>query len=56
MSMDWRIQSATTTVTDIPAAFPGGPSHPAGSTVLVASIMTPAEGTPIGFAAADASR
>jgi hypothetical protein len=55
MSLDWRIQFATTTVTDIPAAFPGGPSHPAGSTVLVASIVTPAEGTPIGFPAPSAA-
>lgn len=55
MSPDWRVQFATTTLSDIPAAFPGGPSHPAGSTVLVASIVTPAEGTPIGFPAPSAA-
>ena len=55
MSLDWRIQFATTTVSDIPPAFPGGPSHPAGSTLLVASIVTPADGRPIGFPAPSAA-
>lgn len=55
MALDWRIQAATTTVTEIPAAFPGGPSHPAGSTGVLVSQVTPAEGVPIAFPAPSAA-
>jgi hypothetical protein len=49
MTLDWRIQAAATTATEIPAAYPGGPSHPAGSTLVLSSQITPAEGVPILF-------
>ncbi len=49
MALDWRIQAAATTATEIPAAYPGGPSHPAGSTLVLSSQVTPAEGVPILF-------
>jgi hypothetical protein len=41
-ALDWRIQAAVTTATDVPSAYPGGPSHPAGSVmVLTSEIDTP---------------
>jgi hypothetical protein len=49
MALDWRIQAAATTATEIPAAYPGGLSHPAGSTLVLSSRVTPAEGVPILF-------
>jgi hypothetical protein len=55
MDLDWRIQAATTTVTDIPAAYPGGPSHPAGSIVVLVSQVVPPEGPPIAFPAPSAT-
>ena len=35
---DWRIWFATTLAADLPAAFPGGPSHEAGAAVRVATV------------------
>jgi len=55
MPLDWRIQFSTTTVTEIPAAYPGGPSHPAGSTIVVVSLVQPSEGPPIAFPAPSAA-
>lgn len=49
MPLDWRIQFSTTAVTDIPAAYPGGPSHPAGSTLVVVSLVQSGDGPPIAF-------
>ncbi len=49
MDLDWRIQAATTTVTELPAAYPEGPSHPAGSTLVLVSQVVPEEGPPIAF-------
>src|SRR3954471_17226933 len=37
MAMDWRIQAAATTTSDLPAAHPGGPAHPAGSLLFLVS-------------------
>jgi len=49
MALDWRIQAAVTTATETPAAYPEGPSHPAGSTLVLSSQVTLAEGVPIFF-------
>lgn len=49
MTLDWRIQAAVTTATEVPAAYQGGPSHPVGSTLVMSSQVTPAEGAPILF-------
>ena len=35
---DWRIALATRLVKDVPAAYPGGPSHKAGAPVYVSSL------------------
>jgi hypothetical protein len=49
MKFDWRIQAASTTTTDIPAAYPGGPSHPAGSMLVMSSEVRPSSGKPVHF-------
>jgi hypothetical protein len=55
MAIDWRIQAATTTASDLPAAYPGGPSHPAGSVLVLVSQVTPRKGPPITFPAPSAA-
>jgi hypothetical protein len=35
---DWRLQAATRTTADIPAAYPGGPSHKAGSPMYLVTV------------------
>lgn len=45
MALDWRIQAVALTASDSPAANPGGPSHPAGSAVAMASIVSLPDGT-----------
>jgi hypothetical protein len=37
--LDWRIQAASTLVHDMPSAYPGEPSHPAGSTIAMTSTI-----------------
>ncbi len=55
MALDWRIQFATTTVTSIPPAYPGGPSHEAGSTIVVVSQVESPDGVRIAFPAPSAA-
>lgn len=55
MDIDWRIQAMATTAMELPAAYPGGPAHPPGSTVVLVSQVTPAEGMPITFPVPSAS-
>jgi hypothetical protein len=49
---DWRIHVWTTLTEDVPAAFPGGPSHKAGTGVYVASVARDRAGLTTGFVAA----
>ena len=52
---DWRILGALRLAEDVPAAFPGGPSHKAGSPVLLTDLACDESGVPTGFTAPDAS-
>ena len=40
---DWRIQAATRIAADIPAAFPGGPSHKAGAPIYLSTMAATAQ-------------
>jgi hypothetical protein len=51
LGIDWRSQFVTTLVEPLPAAYPGGPAHEAGSLVAVSSIVDSANGHPIAFTA-----
>lgn len=46
---DWRIYAATRLAKDVPAAFPGGPSHKAGAPVYQTHLVKSKEGKYIGF-------
>jgi len=46
---DWRILSLTTLAQDLPAAFPGGPSHKAGTPVYLSSLTKHEIYNTIGF-------
>ena len=46
---DWRIQAVTTLAQDVPAAYPGGPSHKAGAPVYLVSAAKNDEHNSIGF-------
>jgi len=46
---DWRIQAVTTLAKDVPAAYPGGPSHKAGAPVYLVSTAKHNEYNSIGF-------
>ncbi len=46
---DWRIAVVTTLTSDVPAAYPGGPSHKAGAPVYVSSLSSDREHNAIGF-------
>lgn len=46
---DWRIQAATKLAKDIPAAYPGGPSHKTGTPVYLTTLTRDFEGNYIGF-------
>ena len=46
---DWRIQAATRLAKDVPAAYPGGPSHKAGSPVYLTTVSRDARGHCVGF-------
>lgn len=46
---DWRISAASRLANDLPAAFPGGPSHKAGEKVYLTSLVVTEEGENIGF-------
>jgi hypothetical protein len=46
---DWRIQAASRLAEDVPAAFPGGPSHKAGTPVHQATSTRVHQKQPIGF-------
>ncbi len=47
---DWRIRVVTRLAKDVPAAYPGGPSHKAGTPVYVSSLTRDSKGEYIGFA------
>jgi hypothetical protein len=47
---DWRLRLATTLAADVPAAYPGGPSHKAGAPVYQSSMIATEEQSIIGFA------
>jgi len=38
---DWRIEAAATLAKDVPAAYPGGPSHKAGAHVYLSHVVKP---------------
>ncbi len=46
---DWRIQFWTTLATDVPPAYPGGPSHKAGTPVYLTSVARDLLGLTTGF-------
>lgn len=46
---DWRIKAVTTLAKDVPAAYPGGPSHKAGALVYLISSTKATDGQSINF-------
>lgn len=46
---DWRIQAAARIVADVPAAYPGGPSHKAGSVLSQTTMAVTAQHPNLGF-------
>lgn len=48
-SVDWRTRAWTHLVKGVPAAYPGGPSHRAGSRVMQATVTKDAKGRNVGF-------
>jgi hypothetical protein len=48
-SPDWRIRAVTHLAADVPAAYPGGPSHKAGALVVQATAARDVRGNNIGF-------
>jgi hypothetical protein len=46
---DWRTRLVTTTTSDVPAAYPGGPSPKAGAFVLHSTTANDASGRNVGF-------
>jgi hypothetical protein len=46
---DWRIAAVTTLTKDLPAAYPGGPSHKAGARVLLTTVTQNSRGDFVGF-------
>jgi hypothetical protein len=46
---DWRLQAATRLAADVPAAYPGGPSHKAGTPVYLATSTEMAGHPNLGF-------
>lgn len=44
MTEDWRIQASATLAQELPAAYPGGPSFPAGSKVVLTSTANTPDG------------
>src|SRR5438105_4182581 len=49
---DWRHWAVTTVAQDVPAAYPGGPSHPAGSAVYLSTMTHDSFGRLTGFTVA----
>jgi hypothetical protein len=47
--VDWRTRVVTHTTSDIPAAYPGGPSHKAGALVTQETTARDAKGRNVGF-------
>jgi len=45
---DWRLAGVERLAHDVPAAYPGGPSHKAGSLIVLASLASTADG-PVSF-------
>lgn len=52
---DWRLEAFTTTLQDVPAAYPGGPSHKAGDRLVQLTATKNAKGELIGFETPSAS-
>lgn len=48
-TFDWRARAATTLAQDVPAAYPGGPSHKAGAPVVVVTIGPGLHRLPLSF-------
>lgn len=46
---DWRLQAASRIVADVPAAYPGGPSHKAGSKIYQTTMAATAQHPNLGF-------
>ena len=46
---DWRLQAATRLASDVPAAFPGGPSHKAGEPVYLVTMAASPLHKQLGF-------
>ncbi|WP_372810185.1 hypothetical protein [Pseudoalteromonas nigrifaciens] len=46
---DWRIAAVTTITADVPAAYPGGPSHKAGTPLYQSSLVQTEDKQNIGF-------
>lgn len=47
--LDWRIKAMSRLTADVPAAYPGGPSHKAGAPVFLTTSVRDERGIPIGF-------
>lgn len=52
---DWRIAAASRLAEDVPAAYPGGPSHKAGAAVYLSELAKNENGENIGFTAPSAT-
>lgn len=46
---DWRISAVTTLTEDVPAAYPGGPSHKAGAGIYQVCLVETEENEHVGF-------
>lgn len=46
---DWRIRAVTRLAKDVPEAYPGGPSHKAGTPVYLSTLTKDSKGNYIGF-------
>jgi hypothetical protein len=46
---DWRIMNVTSLTVAVPARYPGGPSHPAGTPVYTGTETKGPDGRPLGF-------
>jgi hypothetical protein len=48
-SEDWRVQAIATIVSDVPAAYPGGPSHKKGSKIALSSVTKMQDGSELHY-------
>lgn len=55
LALDWRIQAVAITASDAQAAYPSGPLHPAGSALVLTSLVQSAEGVRYAFLTSSAA-